>query len=331
MPVHVNGYLSNFPNAEQIFSQTKASISAVNIEGYFNYPYENYMTSAEQPTWIYVHPEGMIIKVGRNIDSEKKMDAFISHADSIYLEFDEVYDQFRKSKVPNEILNLLKKAVFLEDMDYSGDLMNDYIKRLDKRRLPNSAFREILELGKKAPWSKQLNKLIKNQNNRAIALTSEKDIALICQQYILYDLRKKQLFEPFYVWQRYEKELGVYADSLYRLFAIQYFGTHPIEKELLYAEAFDYISIYPRTPWETLDPLYQFVVLQTTNKEDLELLLDLISFQLFRGKHYRKLDFKAFVLYKLGQHQRALDMIQEINQLAMESGVKYRSMIYSLR
>ena len=99
----------------------------------------------------------------------------------------------------------------------------------------------------------------------------------------------------------------------------------------LYNESFDFINLYPRADWSLLDPLYNVIVPNTTKKEDLELLLDLISFQIFREESYRQLDYKAMILYKLGEKERALGMISQINSLATKKKVRYKSMLYNMK
>ena len=161
-------------------------------------------------------------------------------------------------------------------------------------------------------------------------LGNPRDVLDLQHKYILNDLFKADLLEPYYVWERYEKELGYHADSMYRRFALVYFSSIVPDKKALYDEAYDYILLYPRTEWKYLDGLYEIVVQGTEKKEELEELLDLLFFQLAREEGYKQLDYKAYILYKLGQRETALKMMRQINTAAMEKGVRYKSLIYSI-
>ena len=136
--------------------------------------------------------------------------------------------------------------------------------------------------------------------------------------------------DPPTVWERFEAELGIKADSLYRLFAIEYFQTIEPDVDILLDEVYDFLYYYPDTPWEKQDALYSLAIKHTEEKEDFNILLDLISYQVYKDVDFRKLDFRAVILYKLGSTERALRMIQDIHEMAMSEGVNYKSMLYSL-
>jgi len=68
----------------------------------------------------------------------------------------------------------------------------------------------------------------------------------------------------------------------------------------------------------------------TTKKEDLEILLELISYQVSRDPSYRQMDMKAYLLYKLGFKERGLSLVQEVMRDAKSKGVAYDSLIKTL-
>ncbi len=287
-------------------------------------------TGVKNPSWMFIHPDDIIISVHNGLSNDAEFSKFLETAQTLSQKVENAIVQKNKSKDPTKLLELAKISTETYDKTYSSECLEDYLKRADTKRINNKLLRDILVVGYNAPFSKRLNRLILNDKDRAIMVTSLDTILTLQSIYILNDLKKKALLEPFYVWDRYEKELGYDADSLFRIFAIGYFSTPPVEVELLYAEAFDYLAFYPRSPWEFLDKLYSIVIPVTTIKEDLETLNDLISFQIFREESYRQLDYKAVLLYKLGEKERALHMIDAINRNALDKGIRYRSMLNDL-
>ena len=77
--------------------------------------------------------------------------------------------------------------------------------------------------------------------------------------------------------------------------------------------------------------MYNATLSMITETEDLELMLDLIEGRIFQEKNYRKLDYKAFILYRLGKKEKSLALMDEIRRLSLEQGIDYKSIINSLR
>lgn len=321
---------NEFENAAGIIANYKVKTIVIDWASAPNQSPQHRYKELENPSWMLIHPEDLVISVNKTISNDMELQQFLETGLSLSDKIESAFQNTQQSKDPGHILALAKLCAQTYDTEYTSKVVDDFIKRINPRKINNQILQDILRVGIKGPYSKRLNRLINNDVDKAMMLTSVDTVLNIQRYYILNDLQKKGLLEPFYVWQRFERELGYDADSLYRMFAISYFSAPPIDAEMLYAEAFDFMILYPRSPWEYLDHLYKLIVPATSDKEDLNILLDLISFQLFREKTYRKLDYKAVILYKLDQKERALSMIEEINKLALEQGVLYRSMLYGL-
>ena len=96
---------------------------------------------------------------------------------------------------------------------------------------------------------------------------------------------------------------------------------------MLYNEAYDYVVVYPDSPWNYLDNLYNIIIPNTNKKEDLEELLELMSYQVSRDPSYKQMDFKAYLLYKLGYKERGLSLVQDVMSDALKKGIRYTSML----
>lgn len=338
-PVLVIMYSPDMPiTGKNIFKSVSDTINTANVHtvvidwaNNLSKKPQTLLETFSNPNFLLMHPEEVIINQNSGIYTDKEMSRFLKTGIETYRKFDPVIEQYLTTKNAENQIALIEASSSLKDKRYGSNILNDYVKRIDKKNLTDGHFRKILELGKNNPFSSSLAKLIYKNRDRAIKVSDTKTVSAIQQAQIFDELKKKNLLEPYYVWQRYEKEMGEQADSLYRRFAIYYFSTPPINKPSLYDEAFDYINFYQRSEWEYLNPLFQFVIQETKEKEDLDLLLDLISFQLFREENYEKLDYKAVILYKLGEKERALGLVKKVNELAFKEGKKYKSLLHSLK
>ena len=293
------------------------------------YP-QKFIPEKGNPTWLAIHPDEVILSVGRAFKTNEDLSSFLTSARSIYDKIDPAYKKYKSSKKAEDLLALGEAAVASEDAPFITKTIEDYIKRVDTDNISNQTFKRILDLRAHARPAKRFYKLLSEQTDKAIKVSDLKTVRTYQQEYILTDLSGMELMEPYYVWERYEKELGYQADSMYRRFALIYFSSLQPDKKALYAEAYDYITLYPRSPWDLLDGLYEIVATGTDKKEELEEVLDLLFYQVSRDPGYRQLDLKALVLYKLGQKEKALNMVSQVNELALKKGVRYKSLIYSL-
>ena len=280
--------------------------------------------------WVLMHPDEIQIKYAHTINNDAQAHEFLQSGMNQYKNFQEVYLEKNNSKQPEDLFNLSKQASLLADQDYCIKVFNKYLKSLDWKRINKKTSDRIIEIGRACPEAKQFNKLLNKKEELFTHTLPQREIAELKYKYAISDLEDKQLLEPYYVWKRFEKDMGYYADSLYRIFAIDYF-TRNKEADILYNEAFEYLELYPRTNWSYLRPLYAKIILATDEKSDLELLLDLISFQIFREHTFDKIDFRAAILYKLGEKDKALKLVQEANSLALKEGIRYKSLLNVIR
>ncbi len=286
---------------------------------------------SSNPTWLTLHPEGeVILQINPRITTNEELSTFLKTSTTLHHEVDQSISKYESSKKLSDLLSLADISTQTEDKAYMTKTLDEYLKRVDPERISDKNYKKVMDIGSKVGPSNRLQYLILKDREKAMRLGNPKDVLNVQQEYILTELRSSDLLEPYYVWNRYEKELGYHADSMYRRFALVYFSSIVPDKKALFDESYDYISLYPRTEWKFLDGLYEIAVTGTDKKEELEEILDLLFFQISREEGYKQLDYKAFVLYKLGQKEKALNMIQKINELAMEKGVRYKSLIYSI-
>ena len=206
--------------------------------------------------------------------------------------------------------------------------LNRFLKQVEGNYSDNLPF--LIEIADRSPGNRKLDNYIKDHKKQVIQQSSPEKYMDIRQKAVITELKRRDIYEPYMIWQKFEEEFGVQVDSLYRLQAIKYFNINPEDKEYELEELIGFLDLYPDTPWKVLDPLYYRALKLITSKEDLEIMLDLMGGQLFQGENYRKLDFRALILYRLGQKERSLRMIQEVMILAKKVDPSYRSMIYSI-
>ena len=320
---------NNFSEANEIIRSAKVHPIVIDWASSPDQKPQRYFTEIDNPGWMLIHPDEIIIGVSKTITNDNELKAFLDQNLALCSEIEEVIQSENPDKL-DRLLKLARLSARTYDQFYTSEVIDDFLGGINLKRIKSQYYKEVLGLAMNGPYSKQLNKLINQSQERAIMLAGLDTVLNIQTAYIQYDLKQKGLLDPYFIWQRYEKELGVDADSLYRIFAIQYFSTPPVEDEMLYNEAFDFVNFYPRAPWNVQKQLFRILIPATSKEEDLNLLLDLISFQIFREKTYDKLDYQATILYKLGQKERALEMVDEINRLALEQGIRYKSMLYTM-
>jgi len=225
--------------------------------------------------------------------------------------------------------SLIEAMTVMYDSKKAQKHINKYIGSIGNPSREELEF--VFKVAENCACGGKLEKFINKHASKLERVITTDRYLRLRQKFINTKLDEKGLLEPFYVWRAYEKDLGVHADSLFRLFAIGYFASIPSESEALINESIDYLGAYPDSPWELQDPLFNTVVNTISKKEDLELMLDLIGGQLFKEKTYRKLDYRALILYKLGQKDKALQLLSEVNEMAVKQGIRYKSLIYGLK
>jgi len=281
--------------------------------------------------WLLVHYDGAIIGAYKGITNDDQLQSVLESGKQVFTKVDKAYLQYSSSKDPQDILTYAQSISKTYDFKKAAKLANEYVKQVDPSKIDDESLQSVIRICAHIIPSKRIYKLLKSEGVRAKKLVRRDTVLDMQQAYILKGLKGKGLLEPYYVWESYEKELGADADSLYRLFALSYLSSSSSDKEMLYYEAYEYLAFYADSPWDYLKVLYSIVVPAVSKKEEMEELLELISYQISRDSNYRALDFKAYLLYKLGNKEKALSMVGEIISSAKEKGVKYESLLKSIQ
>ena len=243
----------------------------------------------------------------------------------------EAYVKQEQSNRPEDILNYAHTISETYEAYLANDLVDDYLKRVDPNHMDAASLQKVIRISSSRPTTSRVYNLLRARGEQAKRVVGRDTVLDLQTSYIKRDLRNKNLLDPFNIWQRYEAELGYEADSLYRLFALDFLSHPSQDREMLYNEAYDYMVIYPDSPWSFLNNLYTLVVPNTDKKEDLEELLELISYQVSKDPSYRQTDFKAYLLYKLGYKERGLSLVDDLLLDAKNKGVNYKSLLSSLK
>lgn len=281
------------------------------------------------PGWIFLHHSNRILFYSNQIKTDADLHLAASYAAILKGQYEATASDLEKDKNDRQALRAMIQVIskMYEKRDINRYL-NRFMKEMDANNNEDLAL--LIEVADRSPGFGKLDRLIEDRKDQIIAMTSNHKYMDIRQKAIIANLKQRDLYEPYMIWGRFEKEFGTSADSLYRLQAITFFGQHEGDKESELNEIFDFLNFYPDTPWEVLDPLYARALQLITLKSDLEILLDLISGQVFQGVNHRNLDYRAVILYRLGQKERSLALINEVMALAQKENVVYKSMIYSL-
>jgi|GEM_PF-2383439 len=295
-----------------------------------NHPLIRRARPFNNPMWITIHPDNTIIGLSNSIVTNEGLSQFVRASKRIAQHYSEAKAQLNVDKNNMEAKkSLIEAMTVMYDSKKAQKHINKYIGSIGNPSREELEF--VFKVAENCACGGKLEKFINKHASKLERVITTDRYLRLRQKFINTKLDEKGLLEPFYVWRAYEKDLGVHADSLFRLFAIGYFASIPSESEALINESIDYLGAYPDSPWELQDPLFNTVVNTISKKEDLELMLDLIGGQLFKEKTYRKLDYRALILYKLGQKDKALQLLSEVNEMAVKQGIRYKSLIYGLK
>lgn len=326
VPVNV---LPRISAADSIKRKYNLVTDVINPYRQISYPLITRIRPFSNPLWVTVLPDNIIIGASSQISTDEELDLFVKTSKDIAA----VYDQAKEAlDEDDDNVAAQKDMISAMSMMYESKkirrTLNKFLKKIETPSDEDLDY--IISVAEKCACSSKLEDFIDDREGQVIEKIGLQRYLSIKQRFINDDLNEKQLLEPYYVWQKYEQELGIYADSLYRLFAIGYFSTAIDGKETMVTESMDFLTYYPDTPWEVQDNLYLTILNNIKTTEDLEIMLDLISGQLFKEKTFRKLDFRAYILYQLGKKEEALKMLQEVTSLAAEQGIRYKSLLNNL-
>ena len=284
--------------------------------------------SIENQMWLLIHYDGAIYSAYKNITSNTQLSQVLTSEKKAFTTVDEAYIKQKESKRLDDMLSYAHVISESYEPYKASDILDDYLKRLNPDQIDPTSLQKIVRIASARPTTARVYNLLKLKGDQAAQVVGRDTILDLQTSYIKRDLRNKGQLEPYHVWLRYEDELGYHADSLYRLFAFDFLSEPPIlDREMLYNEAYDYVVVYPDSPWNYLDNLYNIIIPNTNKKEDLEELLELMSYQVSRDPSYKQMDFKAYLLYKLGYKERGLSLVQDVMSDALKKGIRYTSML----
>ena len=286
--------------------------------------------SLQNPSYLFIHPSGVRLSSTQNLTDFNQLTGFVRNGHMLSKAYDKMYEAFQQdSKDAKAIQDLIQFFILGNNKKDATEYIERFIKLKDKRMVIDD-LKFLFDVAQKCACGSDLKDLLLANEQAILSFAPEDEWLNMRQRYIIDELYNDGILDPPTVWERFEAELGIKADSLYRLFAIEYFQTIEPDVDILLDEIYDFLYYYPDTPWEKQDALYSLAIKHTEEKEDFNILLDLISYQVYKDVDSRKLDFRALILYKLGYTERALRMIQDIHEMAMSEGVNYKSMLYSM-
>ncbi|MEL6123914.1 MAG: hypothetical protein AAFR14_09330 [Bacteroidota bacterium] len=286
-----------------------------------------YTPGLGNPTWLTIDRNNIVIDLATNLTTDSLLTDFVRESMAKSKNYHQALDAYEANDKDVTVLtDLIFATTALHEGDQARKYINRYLKTIPQR--PNDQQLEYaMRMAEECNCGGRITGFILDHEEQIKERISEERFLQVRRRLIHADLLEKGQLEPYYVWREYERHLGTKADSLYRMYAIVHFAQSPLTKKELYDECLDYVINYPHTAWEQQDPIYNLLIQAAESPTDQELLLDLISGQLFRGEHYKKLDYRAYLLYKLGQKTRALELIARVNELALKEGVKYTSLM----
>ena len=283
---------------------------------------------SSNPFYVIIRHDGTILATSKKLESSNDLNAFARNGLKKFNTLSKLLTAYNADKKDlNKIKALNDFYVSIKDYSRAEEMTDAYLRRHDN---PAEDLGYLYNLAQNCECGKRLNRELIKYRALIIGNYGKEAYHTIRKKDIITSLRKQDLLEPYYVWQAYEAEFGDVADKYYRQFAIEYYQYVLPDKEALLDELYDYLTIYNKTPWVEQDGYFELALEKTTSKLDLEELLDLVSYQIFREKNFRNLDFRAGILYRLGQKERALALLQEVAALSLEKKVNYKSMIYDL-
>jgi hypothetical protein len=265
------------------------------------------------PYYLIINEDEILIADSKGINSSDEFLKFFGQAISRQREYERIKEELKGSnrgEAQKEMIVFLSRT---KEVRKTVRVIDDWVD--DNFPFSKSAdFEFMFQLAKECVCSDRLYEALTIYEDKMIALAGQQNYLNLRQSYILKDLKASDYLEPYIVWEVYDAELGIHADSMYRRFAIEYFQSIKPDQEILLDELYDYLYYYPKTPWESQEVYFAKAIELTKSKEDFYLLLDLIEYQIILDDSYRKRDYKALLLYKLGKTERAITIMKLIEE-----------------
>lgn len=282
------------------------------------------------PSYMMLSSDGTVLSRSTSIENLKELKEFVENGNFLFKTHSDLMVKYASDKKnPETLKELINFYLHIKNENLAGTVIGQLLDN-QKKSINEADTRYLFSVARQCICDYVLWEFLKEKEEEILSFATLDEYLLVKQKYILQDLVDAQLLDPPTVWERFEEELGIKADSLFRLFAIEYFRIVEPNKEILMNEIYDFLYYYPETPWEKQDSFYKMAIDLTSQKEDFQILLDLISYQVYRNRNYRNLDYRAVILYKLGYTDRALGLMQDVQAEALKAGILYKSMLYEL-
>lgn len=277
------------------------------------------------PSYVMMNKDEVILEQNGTLSNVQDLLQFYGRSIRISNNFDESKEAIETGKSDQSYKEMITLLLNSKNVDLAEEYIEDWMQdRLPLRNKENHDF--LAKVAEACICSDRLAAAFRSQEEQLIPSLGAGRYLGIRQAYILKELKKYDLVEPYTVWEVYNEEFGIYADSLFRRFAIQYYQFIEPNKEVLMDEIYDFLYYYPETSWADQKSMFDLAIKYTDEKEDFLLLLDMIEYQIYLGSDHEKLDYKAVIMYKLGNKERAVELMKEVEALKPD----YTSMVHQL-
>jgi hypothetical protein len=280
------------------------------------------------PYYIFMHPDDVILHTSTAINGHDELIAFVGQGLNKRKKYDNLVSMTERGDT--KAYKELALTLFTnKEYALAREVLDEWIQ-LSLPLKEEKDFMFLAAAHQQCKCSDRVDQAMDNYQSELINLIGSNDYYDIRQSYILTNLREAGLLEPFYVWESYDNHLGEKADSLYRLFAIEYFRSVLPDKQVMLDEIYNFLYYYPNTPWEDQKGLFNIAIKSTEHDDDWLLLLDLIEYQILTEDSYSKKDYKSYILHKLGHVDRAIELMSEVEGEALQENADFQPLLFQL-
>lgn len=280
------------------------------------------------PYYIFMHPDDVILHTSTAINGHDELIAFVGQGLNKRKKYDNLVSMTERGDT--KAYKELALTLFTnKEYALAREVLDEWIQ-LSLPLKEEKDFMFLAAAHQQCKCSDRVDQAMDNYQSELINLIGSNDYYDIRQSYILTNLREVGLLEPFYVWESYDNHLGEKADSLYRLFAIEYFRSVLPDKQVMLDEIYNFLYYYPNTPWEDQKGLFNIAIKSTEHDDDWLLLLDLIEYQILTEDSYSKKDYKSYILHKLGHVDRAIELMSEVEGEALQENADFQPLLFQL-
>ena len=278
------------------------------------------------PYFIFMHPDDVVLQTATSISTYEELMTFVGQALNKKKKYDNLValsDQ-GNAKAQKELALML---ISNQELVRANEVLENWLQT----NLPlknDDDYKFLAAAQQKCRCSNRLDKAMGNYEEKLVGLIGLETYLDIRQSFILNSLKQVGLMEPFYVWESYDASLGIHADSLYRLFAVEYFRTVLPDKQVMLDEIYNYLYYYPNTPWPQQQRLFDIALKNTEHEDDWLLLLDIIEYQILTEETYAKKDYKSYILYQLGNIDRAMELMAEVEGEAILENPDFQPLLF---